>query len=134
VPNMELLFYLFKIVLVNILYSINSKSFSGKQYILTKFLSKLMARQDHFYPNLPKPLGEVIDTCVSTILKGGTLKYQDRKDFIVKSIQNQIEKEKQRNPILQEKLSKIKSSAEVVVINNSNNSRGNRIHDKVRNK
>lgn len=63
-----------------------------------------MTRQDHRYVNLPRQLAEVVDTCVTGILKNGTQLYGSRKDFVIKSILQQIETEKTVNHNLSEKL------------------------------
>ncbi len=47
---------------------------------------------------------EVIDTCVTGICKNGTQIYANRKDFVVKSILQQIETEKTENHSLSKKL------------------------------
>ena len=60
-----------------------------------------MARQDHLYVNLDKGLLEVVDSYVSVIFSNGAKVYANRKDFVTKSIQAQIEKEKKRNPNLE---------------------------------
>ena len=54
-----------------------------------------MARQDHLYVNLPRTLLEEVDTCVSGFLKNGAQVYRNRKDFIIRSIQKQIDFDKQ---------------------------------------
>ena len=77
-------------------------------------------RQKDAYISMPRKLATVIDTCVSNIFVGGTEKYQDRKDFVIKSIQNLVDYETKRNPSLKEKL-----SAQEIIIRR----RGNRIHD-----
>ena len=63
-----------------------------------------MTRQDHKYVNLPRQLVEVVDTCVTGILKNGTQIYANRKDFVIKSILQQIETEKTVNQNLTKKL------------------------------
>lgn len=83
------------------------------------------ARQAHSYVSLPVKLAEVIDTIVSTVIYGGDKKYQDRKDFVIKSIQSLVDSETKRNPSLKEKLlSKNPQENEIIV-----KRRGNRIHD-----
>jgi hypothetical protein len=47
---------------------------------------------------------EVVDTCVAGICKNGTQIYASRKDFVVKSILQQIEIEKTENHSLSKKL------------------------------
>ena len=69
-----------------------------------------MARQDHVYINLNKKLIEIIDNCVSNVFKNGAQKYVDRKDFVTKACQNQIDIEKREN----NKLKKFISSKEQV--------------------
>ena len=63
-----------------------------------------MTRQDHKYVNLPTKLVEVVDTCVTGIFRNGTQIYANRKDFVVKSILQQIETEKTENHSLSKKL------------------------------
>lgn len=63
-----------------------------------------MSRQDHRYVNLPRSLVEVVDSCVTTIFQNGAQVYRNRKDFIEKSVQAQIEKEKTYNQNLVRKL------------------------------
>lgn len=84
------------------------------------------ARQAHSYVSLPDKLANIIDTIVSTVYFGGDKKYQDRKDFVIKSIQTLVDQETKRNPSLKEKLlsSNNLQSNEIVV-----RRRGNRIHD-----
>jgi hypothetical protein len=53
-----------------------------------------MTRQDHQYVNLPRSLVEVVDACVSVIFNNGAQVYKSRKDFVIKSVQQQIENEK----------------------------------------
>lgn len=55
-----------------------------------------MTRQDHKYVNLPRQLVGVVDTCVAGIFKNGTQVYANRKDFIIKAIQQQIDFEKSK--------------------------------------
>lgn len=66
-----------------------------------------MTRQDHKYVNLPTKLVEVIDTCVTGILTNGTQVYANRKDFVIKSVVQQIENEKTVNQNLSRKINKI---------------------------
>ncbi len=63
-----------------------------------------MTRQDHKYVNLPTKLVEVVDTCVAGICKNGTQIYANRKDFVIKSILQQIETEEIINRNLTKKL------------------------------
>lgn len=63
-----------------------------------------MARQDHVYVNLDRKLIEIVDNCVTNILKNGAQKYVDRKDFVTKAVQNQIELEKEDNSKLKKLL------------------------------
>lgn len=63
-----------------------------------------MARQDHVYINFDRKLIEIVDYCVSNIFFNGTQKYVDRKDFVTKAVQNQIESEKAGFPKLTKKL------------------------------
>lgn len=56
-----------------------------------------MARQDHVYINLNRALIEIVDSCVASIFQNGARKYVDRKDFVTKAVQNQIELEKENN-------------------------------------
>lgn len=64
-----------------------------------------MSRQDHQYVNLPRTLVEVVEKCVSNIFSNGTQVYQNRKDFIIKSILQQIENEKTKDSTLARKVS-----------------------------
>lgn len=68
-----------------------------------------MARQDHVYVNLNRKLVELVDNCVTNIFKNGAQKYVNRKDFLTKAVQSQIELEKQENI----KLKKLLVSMEV---------------------
>jgi len=60
-----------------------------------------MSRSNHLYTNLDKNLVRVVDTCVNHIFSNGTLVYKNRKDFVTKSIQYQIDREKELNPHLE---------------------------------
>jgi len=60
-----------------------------------------MSRSNHLYTNLDKNLVRVVDTCVNHIFHNGTLVYKNRKDFVTKSIQHQIDREKELNPHLE---------------------------------
>jgi len=71
-----------------------------------------MARQDHVYLNQDRKLIEVVDNCVSSILINGAQKYVDRKDFVTKAIQNQIENEKEGNPKLKRLLVSLNREAQ----------------------
>lgn len=83
------------------------------------------ARQAHSYVSLPMKLANVIDTCVSTVILGGAQKYQDRKDFVIKSIQTLVDQETKRNPSLKEKLLSTPNLEKEIIVKR----RGNRIHD-----
>lgn len=83
-----------------------------------------MSRQDHQYVNLPKSLMEVVDTCVTTIFQNGAQVYRNRKDFIEKSVQAQIEKEKIHNQNLARKLDNNNSKELVKVLEQSLTRRG----------
>ena len=63
-----------------------------------------MARYDHFYTNLPTTMGSVIDACVNIVFENGAQKYQDRKDFVLQSVHNQIQFEKKNNQHLEKKI------------------------------
>lgn len=63
-----------------------------------------MARQDHVYVNLNRKLIEIVDNCVTNIFKNGAQKYVDRKDFVTKAVQNQIDLEKEENSKLKKVL------------------------------
>jgi metal-responsive CopG/Arc/MetJ family transcriptional regulator len=52
-----------------------------------------MARSDWTYLNLDKPLMEEVDKVVESVLIHGSRKYVDRKDFVIKAIQSQLQKE-----------------------------------------
>lgn len=83
------------------------------------------ARQAHSYVSLPDKLANIIDTIVSTVYFGGDKKYQDRKDFVIKSIQTLVDQETKRNPSLKEKLLSTPSIEKEIVVKR----RGNRIND-----
>jgi metal-responsive CopG/Arc/MetJ family transcriptional regulator len=63
-----------------------------------------MSRKDHVYVNFDRKLIELVDNCVSNIFYNGSRKYVDRKDFVTKAVQNQIENEKDNNPKLRKTL------------------------------
>lgn len=63
-----------------------------------------MTRQDHQYVNLPRSLMEVVDTCVTNIFSNGAQVYKNKKDFVIKSVQQQIENEKSVNKNLLRKI------------------------------
>lgn len=65
-----------------------------------------MARQNHAYVNLPSKMMEVVYVCTKNILRNGAKVYIDQKDFIMRSIQKQIDYERNSNPYLDEKIQK----------------------------
>jgi len=85
----------------------------------------LERRKNHSYTSMPIKLAAVIDTIVDTVFHGGDKKYQDRKDFVIKSIQNQVEFETKRNPELKQKLLSLPETKTEITVRR----RGNRIHD-----
>jgi hypothetical protein len=52
-------------------------------------------------------LMEVVDLCVSVNFKNGNKTYADKKDFVLKAIENQISYEKARNMHLEKLIEKI---------------------------
>lgn len=77
--------------------------------------NKPITRDNYVYVGIRKEFAKVIDTCVSSILLSGEQKYVDRKDFVIKSIQNQIDSEKENNSNLQKVLKKLDSEIFQVV-------------------
>jgi hypothetical protein len=65
-----------------------------------------MSRNDYLYVCLDKSLLKIVDTCVSNIFSNGSQVYSSRRDFITKSIQYQIDKEKLNNQSLENKIRK----------------------------
>ena len=71
-------------------------------------------RENHVYINFHKKFVGIIDYCVAHLLKNGANKYTSRKDFVIKAIQNQLEREKLHNIRLRQTLARVDQEALVV--------------------
>lgn len=59
-----------------------------------------MTRKDYTYINFHNSFMELVDCCVSNVFYSGLQKYDNRKDFVTKAIQNLITKEQNLKPEL----------------------------------
>lgn len=83
-----------------------------------------MTRQDHQYVNLPRSLLEVVGICTTNISLNGVQVYKTKKDFIIKAIVDQIEKEKSINSKLRKKIYELENNKELLLLEQKQTKRG----------